>query len=260
MKYPVVVLVLPFLIPASTAVAHGGDASLIHACVHRSSGNVRIVAPDEACRPPESPLHWPREAQAGAGAIRGVQLFEADGLFTVPSGVTSVVVELWGGGGAAAVPPTPLPPAPPVVSPGGGGGGGGYVRTVVAVSPGQNVAVTVGQGGAASCGSAGDAGGDTSFGALALAGGGGGGTLDGVGGAGGGASGGGISYPGEPGTTLTQPGTSGQSAQGTFTPARSVFGAFPPGRGGVSSAGPTPCGVSFLEFARGRPGQAIVQW
>jgi len=60
--------------------------------------------------------------------------------FTVPSGVTSILVELWGaggGGGSAAA-----------FYPGGGGGGGGYVRAALSVQPNSNYSIYVGAGGA----------------------------------------------------------------------------------------------------------------
>ena len=43
---------------AAVAAAHGGDATQIHACVHDTNGKTRIVAPDEACMPSESPVDW----------------------------------------------------------------------------------------------------------------------------------------------------------------------------------------------------------
>ncbi|HUF92004.1 MAG TPA: hypothetical protein VMR23_06485 [Candidatus Limnocylindria bacterium] len=60
-----VVVLLAFLaiLGPVTAEAHGGDASVIHACVHRSSQQVRIVGPNDQCRRPEIAVHW-----SGAGA------------------------------------------------------------------------------------------------------------------------------------------------------------------------------------------------
>jgi hypothetical protein len=231
-----------FLLAAPAAHAQGGDASVIHACVHRSSGNLRIVASDESCRPPESPLHWSAQpAAASAGGPRGVQLFESDGSFTVPAGVTSVLLEMWGAGGAAGLPNS--------TGLGGAGGGGSYLRTVVGVSPGQVIPVRIGQGGAATCGVDGGAGGNTVFGALATAGGGQGGTAAGQPGAGGLAEPGGISQSGSVGFA-----TGGFSSQGSFASLTRRA----PGRGGMSFAacpGPVP-----IDVATGAPGQLIVQW
>jgi hypothetical protein len=75
--------------------------------------------------------------------------------FTVPSGVTNILVEAWGGGGGA----------------GGsvseniftGGGGGAYVRAVVPVTPEEVFTIQVGFGGASHPNSAGSGGGDTTF-------------------------------------------------------------------------------------------------
>lgn len=48
-------------------VADGGDPALIHACVKTVNGQVRIVGPNDACLPSESPAHWPAAAPASAG-------------------------------------------------------------------------------------------------------------------------------------------------------------------------------------------------
>ncbi|MFN6015135.1 MAG: hypothetical protein ACK47F_10645, partial [Flavobacteriales bacterium] len=60
------------------------------------------------------------------------------GNWTVPCGVTSITVEVWGGGGAGAGDQT--------TTGGGGGGGasGGYVSQVIAVQPGSTIAYSVG--------------------------------------------------------------------------------------------------------------------
>jgi len=75
--------------------------------------------------------------------------------WTAPSGVTSVTVEAWGGGGAGGgVTGNPAK--------GGGGAGGQYARKVVAVTPGNSYAITVGAGGTVSTGN-GTAGDDSTF-------------------------------------------------------------------------------------------------
>src|SRR5580704_16977637 len=62
----------------------------------------------------------------------------ADQTFTVPSGVTSLDVRLWGAGGGG------IDPA--YFTNQYGGGGGGYTTGTVAVTPGQVLTVTAGQG------------------------------------------------------------------------------------------------------------------
>ncbi|MFE3501846.1 hypothetical protein [Kitasatospora sp. NPDC059160] len=62
-----------------------------------------------------------------------------DQTFTVPAGVTSVYARLWGGGGGG---------SPSAYYTGQfGGGGGGYTTGTIAVTPGQSLTVTSGQGG-----------------------------------------------------------------------------------------------------------------
>jgi len=116
--------------------------------------------------------------------------------FTVPAGVTSITVEIWGaggsGGGGAAASSTSIPSGS-----GGGGGGGGYGKWTMSVSPGDMFPLTVSAGGGydldydfATPGRVGVAGGSTSFGVagnmyVATGGAGGGAGTTSVGGAGG---------------------------------------------------------------------------
>lgn len=75
----------------------------------------------------------------------------SDGTFTIPAGVTSVTVKLWGGGGGAG-------------QTGISGGGGGYASKYFSVSVGQIINISVGQGGAAgSCSGGGGVGGLGTF-------------------------------------------------------------------------------------------------
>ena len=75
--------------------------------------------------------------------------YYSNGTFTVPAGVTKIMVELWGGGG------------------GGnwycGGGGGGYVKIQLAVLPGNAATVQIGSGGNAANAATAPDGGDTNF-------------------------------------------------------------------------------------------------
>lgn len=110
----------------------------------------------------------------------------ATGNFTVPAGVFTLDVELWGGGGGGGGSGAGGGTA-------GGGGAGGYARGIFAVTPGQVIACTIGAtGSAGGPGGAGGAGGTTSFGALISATGGAGGQPNpsGAGGAAGVGSGG----------------------------------------------------------------------
>src|SRR6478672_1590502 len=43
---------------------HGGDASLIHSCVNKSSGEIKIVAANATCKNNETPLDWPASLPA----------------------------------------------------------------------------------------------------------------------------------------------------------------------------------------------------
>ncbi len=60
--------------------------------------------------------------------------------WTVPAGVTSVKVEVWGGGGGG---------GGAYIGAGGGGGGGSYKTATFTVTlPGDNYTITIGAGGA----------------------------------------------------------------------------------------------------------------
>lgn len=68
------------------------------------------------------------------------QTFTTSGSWTVPCGVTSVTIGLWGGGGAGG--------GSSINNSGGSGGGGGaYVVNTFAVSSGQVISYTIGAGG-----------------------------------------------------------------------------------------------------------------
>jgi len=92
----------------------------------------------------------------------------SQGNWTVPLGVSTVKLRIWGGGGAGGA---------GFSGAGGGGGGGGYSEGFYNVTAGQVIAIAAGGGGAGS----GTAGGNSSFGSLASATGGQGGGIGGVG-------------------------------------------------------------------------------
>jgi len=76
----------------SPLFADGGDATLIHACVKKANGQVRIVGPDDTCLPSESSLHWVAGAPgntAGSIMVHGV---------TAGAGGDPVVFVHYGGG------------------------------------------------------------------------------------------------------------------------------------------------------------------
>lgn len=79
-------------------------------------------------------------ATTGIHAQSTVQSFTTSGIFIVPSGVTSIVVECVGAGGNGAG------------NGGGGGGGGAYASGIYTVNPGDTLTVNVGVGGTGSVG------------------------------------------------------------------------------------------------------------
>ena len=157
----------------------------------------------------------------------GFTVFTQSGTFTVPQGVTEILVEAWGGGGGGGG-----TCAQSTARYGGGGGAGAYIKTRVSVTPLETYTVNVGQGGQGGqgvpfqvygIGSNGQNGTPTCMGNIVCAAGGNGGAggncdfgtgagIVGAGGQGGSCSAGAmICNPGAPGSsgTTTQPGSGG---------------------------------------------------
>ena len=55
----------------AVAWAHGGDASLVHSCVNKTSGAVRIVAASVRCKSWERPLDWGIQGPQGIQGLEG---------------------------------------------------------------------------------------------------------------------------------------------------------------------------------------------
>lgn len=182
--------------------------------------------------------------------------------FSVPGGVTELIVEGWGAGGGG---------GGNTVSGsfglgGGGGGAGGYFyERLSGLTAGQTVSVTIGAGGAGGGTTAnGSAGASTSFGAFCSAtGGAGGGTgadanNSGFGGAGGIGSGGDLNFRGSAGNAspqrtawITGAALGGMSPRGAGT---LINGTITPGKGGTPGAGGSGAPGSFTTAIAGGDG------
>ena len=55
------------------AWAHGGDATLVHACIDNSTRIVRIVDPNDDCQRHETAQHWSIQGPAGPVGPQGLQ-------------------------------------------------------------------------------------------------------------------------------------------------------------------------------------------
>lgn len=65
-------LIVMLFVGATFVNAHGGDSTMIHACVLPSSGTMRIIGANEQCKTNEVPLDW--STQGGLGEARFAKL------------------------------------------------------------------------------------------------------------------------------------------------------------------------------------------
>ncbi len=190
-------------------------------------------------------LAWVNQSQG----FSNFQVFNSSGTFTVPAGVTKIMVEVWGAGGAGSATPS-------AGFGGSGGGGGGYGKGIFVVTPATNYPVTVGIGGVGVVGASGGAGGNSSFDVLISGSGGGGGPFGGGHGAGGGATGP-LTINGGMGGNGGNNSPSGAGGDG------GVGGTGAPGGGGFGSApggGGSGTGVPSTAGGNGGNGRVIVWW
>ncbi len=179
-------------------------------------------------------LFYPEKALAATTTYNS-----GSGNFVVPAGVTSLQIEGWGAGGGGGSGETGAGSG----DDGGGGGGGGYfIETAASVTPGQNVAYSVGAGGAGRAldsATNGGNGGATTVSTFSLTanGGTGGQAIDngGAGGAGGTASGGDTNTTGSAGTSTAAGGNGGASPNGGAAQTTDGAAGNAPGGGGASS-------------------------
>ncbi|MDA9563861.1 collagen-like protein [Flavobacteriales bacterium] len=82
----------------------------------------------------------PTGPAASGGGFSNMQVFTSNGTFTLPAGISTIMVEVIGGGGGGGGGNTGT-------GFGGGGMGGGYGKSYLTVTPGTNHSVVVGSGG-----------------------------------------------------------------------------------------------------------------
>ena len=116
----------------------GGIASLFFGNATNGYPLARIYAQDSVgSAPGASALVFQTAVSSLNASLSGLNIFTysgADQSYTVPSGVTSVTISMWGAGGGPG-------------QAGGYGGGGAYVNGTLAVTAGMSLRIIVGQGG-----------------------------------------------------------------------------------------------------------------
>ena len=227
-----------------------------------SYGQTAITAANILTLPtaPFSPFKLP---SLRPGFASGVVSITSTGSFVVPSGVTTVEVELWGGGAGSFASVAPIPS--------GGGSGGGYARKRISgLTPGQVIPVVVGAGGAAGNTSGGPAGagGTSSFGTYVSATGGSLNPYSSTANPQNGATPGGLGVGGDVNIagSAGQAGISNVGGLGGGAPMGSMqnsgtagVAGISPG-GGASGAGTGPSGNSQFNGAQGANGLVVVRW
>lgn len=83
------VLALAVVTPA--VYMHGGDSTLIHACVNKSSGEIKIVNATASCKNNETALDWPATLPAPGG---GGAVLDARGNFSLVSSTTTFAMSV----------------------------------------------------------------------------------------------------------------------------------------------------------------------
>lgn len=209
-----------------------------------SAGATAITASNISVMPGAPFIAWKLPKLTPGTSRMAVFTPASQGIWNVPQAVTNVKVRVWGGGGAG---------GEGFGAAGGGGAGGGYTEGYCTVSPGEAIAITVGNGGVG----AGTNGAASSFGTSLAAGGGaaGGNGASGAGGAGGGVggigSGGALSVSGQAGASAfaagsiwvsgrgggAYAGTGAEAAVGTAAGNSNGASASLPGAGGAGGVG-----------------------
>ena len=198
---------------------------------------------------PSGNLTWMNVPNPG---FSNFQVFNSAGNFTVPAGITKIMIEVWGAGGAGSG-------TPGAGFGGSGGGGGGYGKSIFSVSPATQYSVTIGAGGTGVINGSGNAGGASSFDVLISAFGGGGGPFGGGHGGGGSASGSAaFSIPGGTGgnggnNSPSGSGGDGGGGGGTGAPGGGGSGTSPGGGGSGT-------GVPGFAGGNGGNGRVVVWW
>ena len=195
-------------------------------------------------------------------AGKNIAVFYNSGTWTVPNGVTTAEVEIVGGGGGGGGSSSTYA--------GGGGGAGGFAKGPVDnLTPGSQITVTVGAGGAGGTSPAGSAGGSSSFGSYGSASGGGGAadlTSTNTGGGGTGGNGQGLALTGQGGNG--SPGTPGALTFGGIGGSTVYGGGGAPSTTGTSASNATSFGAggggAFQNVSttggNGFQGIVIVRW
>ncbi len=110
-----------------------------------------LINDDDNCGPIETDIVQINKAEEHCFVVYDL-IIESNDSYTIPCGVSEVVLEAWGGGGAGGGAGYSCGDG----GKGGGGGGGAYSRVSLNVNPGDELNITVGNGGTPNSGGGSD--------------------------------------------------------------------------------------------------------
>ena len=84
------VFVLALAVVTPAVYMHGGDATLIHSCVNKSSGEIKIVGANASCKNNETALDWPATSPSPSPSpSSGGAILDARGNFSLAASTTT---------------------------------------------------------------------------------------------------------------------------------------------------------------------------
>jgi glycine rich protein len=137
-------LVVGILAGSVFHVLGSSTPTVFNACLTTGGTLIEVSTQTGARSCPDGsvPVSWNQQGPPGpAGGMSQILEITASTTFAVPAGVTRLMVEAWGGGGGGGNFDLTT------CLTGGGGGSGGYLRSVLAVTPGESLSIVVGNGG-----------------------------------------------------------------------------------------------------------------
>jgi hypothetical protein len=131
------------LVGSMVHVFGGATPTVFSACLSTGGTLTQVTTNpvgSSPCPTGTTAVTWNQQGAPGpAGGLNAIREIDSSTNFVVPPAVSHLLVEAWGGGGGG----TPVSQC----YAGNGGGSGGYLRSVLAVTPGESLSIVIGAGG-----------------------------------------------------------------------------------------------------------------